>query len=66
MNKLSFGEKLGNVTPFVVSTIAHVAIFAFASKTAMVYGYSVIGRAKHILATNGRVWNNSPHHRFIK
>lgn len=66
MNKLSFGEKVSNTTSFAVTTIAHVAIAVFASKTAMVYGYSVVNKAKHILATNGRIWNTSAHNRFIK
>jgi hypothetical protein len=66
MNKLGFGEKVSNAASFAVTTIAHVAIVAFASKTAMVYGYSVVNKAKHILATNGRIWNNTAHNRFIK
>jgi hypothetical protein len=66
MNKIGFGEKLSNTTSFAVVTIAHIAIVAFASKTAMVYGYSAVNRAKHILATNGRIWTNSTYQQFDK
>lgn len=66
MDKLTLGTKASNGIAFAAGTIAQVAIFAFASKTALIYGYSAINRAKHILATNGKVWNPSQFNSFGK
>jgi hypothetical protein len=66
MNKLTFGTKLSNGVAFAAGTIAHVAIATFAARTTLLYGASVITRAKHIISTNGRVWNDSAYNKFIR
>lgn len=66
MNKLTLSEKIANGAVFTAGTIAHIAIAVFATRTALVYSVSAMNRAKHVITTNGKIWNDSPHNHFIR
>lgn len=66
MNKILFSEKLTNTAAFTVVSIAHMAIAVFATKTALTYGAAGFNHARHILATNGKVWKSSTYDQFTK
>ena len=66
MDKLVFSEKLNRATGFAVKTIGNIAIATFAAKVTLLYGAAVVKEAKHILATNGKVWNPSTYIPFNK